>query len=201
MELGLSQEEVALRAEMDPGYVEYIEQGVGASPSTTTVYRLAAALETSLARLEGAGFGQPVGAGHPPGGVAALVELDHAACSELLAHGGIGRVVFLGTRGPVALPVNFRVLGDNIVFRTGKGTIHAAVEAGAPMGLEVDRLDETLGEGWSVLASGHARTIEEPEMLRQVDQLAIDSWSGSERPSAVLLVVEQLTGRRIRRHL
>lgn len=201
VELGLSREEVARRAGMDPGYLEYLEQDQGATAGTSTLYRLAAALETTVARLHGEGFGQPVGSGTPPGGTAELEVMDRGACLELIRRGGVGRVVFVDSRGPVALPVNFRLLDDDILLRTGEGSIRAAVEATGIVSLEADHLDDTLGEGWSVLVTGHGVVVTDPDELRRADEVHIESWAGGQRPTTVRLVAEEITGRRIRRHL
>jgi len=200
-ELGLSREELARQAGIDPGYLEYLEERPGASPEASTRLRLARALSTSVDHLEGGGFGEPVGTGHPPGGVAEVLELERTECYELLRHGGIGRVLFCEDRGPVGLPVNFRLLDEDIVFRTGDGSIRGAVAAGGLIGIEADRLDDALGEGWSVLATGHGALVEDAAVLERVSALDIHSWAGEHRPRVVRLHVDEITGRRIRRHL
>ena len=200
-ELGLSRDELARQVGMDAGYLEYLEERPGASPEATTRLRLARALSTTVERLEGSGFGEPVGTGHPPGGVAQVLELDRAACYELLRHGGIGRVLFCADRGPVGLPVNFRLLDEDIVFRTGEGSIRRAVDAGGQIGLEAERLDDALGEGWSVVATGQGSLVDDPDVLEQIRALDIHSWAGEHRPRVVRLRIDEITGRRIRRHL
>jgi len=200
-ELGLSRDELARWVGMDPSYLAYLEERAGASPDAAARLRLAQALSTSLERLEGGGFGEAVGTGHPPSGVAEVVELERTDCYELLGHGGVGRVLFCADRGPVGLPVNFRLLDEDIVFRTGDGSIRSAVDTGGRIGLEADRLDDALGEGWSVLATGHGALVEDAEALQRISALGIWSWAGEHRPRAVRLQVEEITGRRIRRHL
>jgi len=200
-ELGLSRDELARQVGMDAGYLQYLEERPGASPEATTRLRLARALSTTVERLEGSGFGEPVGTGHPPGGVPEVLELDRPGCYELLRHGGIGRVLFCADRGPVGLPVNFRLLDEDIVFRTGEGSIRRAVDAGGQIGLEADRLDDALGEGWSVLATGQGSLVDDPEVLERIDALGIHSWAGEQRPRVVRLRIDEITGRRIRRHV
>lgn len=48
--LGISQEELAFRADIDRTYVSQIERGIG-NPSLIVLLRLGAVLETPLARL------------------------------------------------------------------------------------------------------------------------------------------------------
>jgi len=180
-EVGLSREELARHSGIDPGYLEYLEERPGASPDAASRLRLARALSTSVDRLEGGGFGEPVGAGHPPGGVAEVLELERTECYELLRHGGIGRVLFCADRGPVGLPVNVCLLDEDVVFRTGDGSIRGAVAAAGLMGLEADHLDDALGEGWCVLSTGHGVLVDDAEALLGIDALAVQSWAGGNR--------------------
>jgi len=50
-----------------------------------------------------------------------------AACA-----GGVGRFLFVTDRGPVAVPVNYGMLGSDIVFRTSEsGRVAAAARPGS----------------------------------------------------------------------
>lgn len=198
-ELGLTRDEVAERAAMDPGYLHYLEQRADAQPSSTTMMHLAAALKTTVMRLQGQGFDRPVGSGQPPDGIPTIEVLDRPASLALIRRGGIGRLSFVTERGPVALPVNFRMLDEDVVFHTGDGSIRASVRSGGRLGLEVDHLDDTLGEGWSVLVTGPSTELRDPDELRRATELGIQSWAGEERPITIRLTGEEITGRQIRR--
>ena len=45
-------------------------------------------------------------------------RLSEAECMELLANGGVGRLVFTSRYGPTALPVVYRIDGESIVLGT-----------------------------------------------------------------------------------
>jgi hypothetical protein len=127
-----------------------------------------------------------------------LEVLSTAECRAYLAPGGVGRFLFTAARGPVAMPVNYRMLGDDIIFRT---TAPASADAGAGPGqvsFEVDQLDDALSEGWSVLVSGAARPVSAQPELDEVKALAIDPWAGGDRDVYVRIVAREVTGRRIR---
>jgi nitroimidazol reductase NimA-like FMN-containing flavoprotein (pyridoxamine 5'-phosphate oxidase superfamily) len=198
-ELGLSVEELAHRAGMHPSYLSYVEHQSTARPNEAACTRLAAALGTTVSWLRGGGGERPVGAVPDPGGVPQLEELDTAQCAAHLDGGGIGRAVFDDDQGPVALPINYRMVDGQLVFRTGDGTIAAAVRAGRPISVEVDHLDEVVGEGWSVLVRGQASEVTDPERLAALDRLAIHPWAGGDRHTTVALQPTSLTGRRILR--
>jgi transcriptional regulator with XRE-family HTH domain len=197
LELGLSVPEVAERAGVDSGYLEYAEENV-ASLSSSALQRLAAALETTSAALAGAGFERPPGRGRSVGSPV-LERLDDEACMRLLEGGGIGRIVFAGEAGLTALPVNFALLDGDVVLRTGAdGAIAEAIGPnGASVGFEVDHLDDALAEGWSVLIRGHAQPVGD-DHLERVQKLQIESWAGGKRDLYVRVVPSELTGRAIR---
>ncbi|MEV5505488.1 helix-turn-helix domain-containing protein [Streptomyces orinoci] len=195
-ELGLTREEMAARARMDAGYLAYLESRTG-SVSRETLTALAGALETSVAELQGAGLEQPPGRSS----LAAAPHLERLSlpeCREKLAAGGIGRVVFSRAEGPEVAPVNYRFVGDSIVFRTAAGGVLSGVVGGA-VAFEIDRIDEVRNEGWSVLVRGVAQAVTEPQEQRRLG--AGDgprSWAGGERETWVRIPVGTISGRRIR---
>jgi hypothetical protein len=197
-ELGLSIDTVATRAGMDPVYVESLESRSSSELSRAGLWRLAAALDTTVDVLTGGGAQAPPGRTDP----AARPEVDvlgRDRCSSLVAPGGVGRVLFLEQRGPVALPVNFRMLDDDVVFRTASlPELTANLERGN-VSFEVDHIDEALAEGWSVLISGPGHVVEEPAERRRMEELDIAPWAGGARDVFVRIVPEVVTGRLIRR--
>lgn len=200
-ERGLSRDEVARRAGMAPGYLRYLEEGSAPVAPLAGLYRLAAVLETTVATLQGHGFGRPVGSSVHPTGTPRLEVLDTPTCLDLIRAGGIGRIVFDDDGGPLALPMNFRTIDDEIVFQTGHGVIAAAVTSGRPLSVEVDHFDDALAEGWSVLLRGHGRLVASAAEQGEFHDVSIESWAGAERSTTVRLVAEEVTGRRVRRHL
>ncbi len=196
---GLSLEEAAERAGMSATYLSYLETSSAPNPTQATLTRLAAALDVAPAALTGAGLNLPPGQGGPARG-AVLDELSAGECRAYVAAGGVGRFLFDDKkRGPVAIPVNYKMDGDDVVFRTGsqedivaEGTQHQRVS------FDVDHFDDALSEGWSVLMSGTASVISGPDELTRAQALGIQPWAGGDRNIYVRLVPSQITGRRIR---
>jgi nitroimidazol reductase NimA-like FMN-containing flavoprotein (pyridoxamine 5'-phosphate oxidase superfamily) len=198
---GLSREEAASRAEMAPSYLEYLETSQSPNPAASAVARLEDALGLSAGTLAGAGLELPPGRGSPAGRASrrpAPVPLTAAQCRSYLGTSGVGRFVFAGPRGPEAIPVNYAMLGDDIVIRTGRFTSLARHAAPSPASFEVDRLDDALAEGWSVLASGEARVVSAQAELETVRSLGIKPWAGGDRDTYVRIAINDMTGRRIR---
>jgi transcriptional regulator with XRE-family HTH domain len=195
-ELGLTQREVAQRAGLNPGYLDYLEHSPSVALPRGSLIRLAMALGTTVDYLRGSEVERPPGPGrtgpHPH-----LDILGKEECESHLAGGGVGRFVFLAEQGPVALPVNFRFADGDIVFRTRSEGVLAAA-AGTTVGFEADHIDDAMSEGWSVLITGHARLISDPTELEQVVNLGIEPWPGGRREALMRIETAAISGRRIR---
>ncbi|MFJ8693355.1 helix-turn-helix domain-containing protein [Streptomyces roseolilacinus] len=197
-QLGLSREDVALRAGSAPGYLQYLEEQA-AVPGMGFLLRLADALETTVGALTGGAADLPPGVGHAAYHPE-LVELDPGECRELLGTHGVGRVAVTTHEGPAILPVNYVVAGDEVVFRTSSESLPGKA-AGGEVAFEVDHIDEAFSRGWSVLLVGTARTVTEPGAVRALEERAFTTpWAGAERDLWVAVTPTRVTGRRIRVH-
>jgi transcriptional regulator with XRE-family HTH domain len=193
---GLTVEVAAARAGMAASYLNYLETSRTPIPTPSGLARLAAALGTTAPALAGAWLDLPPGR-QAPLERPALEPLDAGQCRGYLGTSGVGRLVLVEPRGPAAIPVNYAMLGNDIVIRTGEQTGLSA--AGQPrVSFEVDHLDEALAEGWSVLVSGEARVVTDPGELAAVSALRIAPWAGSGRDTYVRIIASEITGRRIR---
>jgi nitroimidazol reductase NimA-like FMN-containing flavoprotein (pyridoxamine 5'-phosphate oxidase superfamily) len=194
---GLSQEAAAARAGLAASYLAYLETSPAAHPGRDVLIRLADMLGTTADALSGAGMDMPPGQ-RGASGSPAIRALTPAECRELLAPGGVGRFLFVTGRGPVAVPVNYRMSGDGIVFRTGAATDAALAVSQPRVSFSVDHIDDALAEGWSVLASGDAAVIAGPAEAAAAAALGIEPWAGAGRDVYIRLTPHEITGRRIR---
>jgi transcriptional regulator with XRE-family HTH domain len=194
---GLTREVVAERAGMSADYLAYLETSSAPSPSPGTLIRVAAALGLPPGALSGAGLQVAPGQGGP-GPHPTLEVMTAEQCAARLAAGGIGRFLFLAERGPVAVPVNYAMLGADVVFRTDDRSAATGAVGQQAVSFDVDHFDEALREGWSVLVSGTASLLTRPEDVREAEKLGIEPWAGGERDAYVRLVPTEVSGRRIR---
>jgi len=194
---GLTVEEAADRAGMAASYLEYLETSRTPNPTPSGLARLAAALGTTAPALAGAWLDLPPGR-QAPLDRPTLEPLDAAQCRRYLGTSGVGRLVIVEPRGPVAIPVNYAMLGNDILIRTGGRADLAAGAARPRVSFEVDHLDEALAEGWSVLVSGTARVVTDPDELTAVSTLGVAPWPGGDRDTYVRIIASEITGRRIR---
>ena len=95
------------------------------------------------------------------------------------------------------MPVNYRIMDGDVVFRVAADTSLAAVSDMDAVSFEVDHVDEAMSAGWSVLVTGRVRRVA-PDEFRRLEELGIEPWAGGQR--SVYLRIEQrnLSGRRIR---
>ena len=126
-----------------------------------------------------------------------LVELDRDECLELLGHAGIGRVILSVRCIPVALPVNVSVLDGDVVFATGRGSKLDAAIQGTVVSVEVDDTDRLYHTGWSVLLTGVAELLTDPDDIELVRRLPLQPWAPGSHPFWVRVPSTVVSGRRI----
>ncbi len=125
--------------------------------------------------------------------------LSAEECYRLLARGGVGRVGVTVSAIPEILPVNFKVLEGDIVFRTGRGTKLWAATNDAPIAFEVDESDPVTLDGWSVLVVGVSEEVTDPEVVARALSVIPDGWVPHERNHVIRLTPQRISGRRILR--
>jgi nitroimidazol reductase NimA-like FMN-containing flavoprotein (pyridoxamine 5'-phosphate oxidase superfamily) len=122
-------------------------------------------------------------------------EQSLALVSRHLPH--VGRVALPADDGPIVLPINYRVVDDTVVFRTGPGSQLASAAGGVPVAFEVDEVDEAWEEGWSVLVRGRAVEVTEPDELARLQRLPLRAWASGAKTRYIKIVPSEITGRRI----
>lgn len=123
-----------------------------------------------------------------------LEVLDRADCIRLLGTVSLGRIGITVGALPTILPINFRVDGDRILFRTGIGTKLDAATRGAVVAFEADDCDPMYHSGWSVVVTGMARPVEDP------DDRALHTtprWAPGHDERLVEVSIEEISGRRL----
>ncbi|WP_225850452.1 pyridoxamine 5'-phosphate oxidase family protein [Streptomyces sp. HPF1205] len=195
-ELGLSRDQVAERAGVAPGYLQYVEEQPTALPGLAFWLRVAEALETTVQQLRGGSAGLPPGMAEAAA-APTLSELPPDECLRLLSGHGVGRVAVTTDAGPAIVPVNYDVVDEAIVFRTAAAAA-PALAAGREVAFEVDRIDEALSEGWSVLVLGPAAEVTDAAEVRDLRARAHTTpWAGGDREQWLRIRPVRLTGRRI----
>jgi hypothetical protein len=124
-----------------------------------------------------------------------LQVLTSSECWDLIRRAPVGRVAFLEDGQPTIFPVNHVLHGRRIVIRTAKGALLHEALMSRPVAFEVDGFDPDDRTGWSVIVRAVAETLRTDVDL---DGLGLTPWAdGIARDEAVVLVVEDISGRRI----
>ncbi|ARP73516.1 DNA-binding protein [Streptomyces pluripotens] len=195
-ELGLTREETAFRAGMAPSYLAHLEEHSTAAPDSGTLLRLAGALRTSPTELGGGHVDLPSGIGQAAR-TPRLSELSEQECLRLLSTHGVGRLAVSAEDAPVVVPLNYSVVDDAIVFRTQPDSV-STQGVGREVAFEVDRVDDALSQGWSVLVRGPAERVTDPDEVRHLAERAYSTpWAGGERDVWMRIRIGTVTGRRI----
>jgi nitroimidazol reductase NimA-like FMN-containing flavoprotein (pyridoxamine 5'-phosphate oxidase superfamily) len=141
--------------------------------------------------------------GRPP--AEPVVEaLPEAECLQLLAGPDIGRIAFTGRFGITVLPVNYRLHDGSIVFRTGEDSpmdtdLRTGLEHGEyQVAFEVDEIEASTREGWSVLIRGPAHHVTTAEERAAVAGSGVAPWTGGSKEQFIRILPTQISGRRIR---
>jgi pyridoxamine 5'-phosphate oxidase-like protein len=123
---------------------------------------------------------------------ARLELIDTAGSRALLMTAELGRLAFTDAHGPTVEPFAFALAGDAIVIGVGAHS-GARAAVGQTVAFEVDEIDPVHRTGWTVVAVGTlhrapATGIDRPE-----------SWPDDEERILLVLPVQRLSGRRLRR--
>ena len=127
---------------------------------------------------------------------AGLEILDDGECLRLLGTTPVGRVAVNLGYAVAVLPVNYAVVGSEILFFTGEGLKLEAVMAAGTVTFEADEIDAEARTGWSVLAVGRADVVD--SWLRaRAEAVGLYPWAAGDRPHLVRIRPSFFSGRRI----
>lgn len=140
----------------------------------------------------------------PATGQHVLEPLDEAECLRLISPGGVGRIAYPSRFGPTVLPVNYKWHEGAILFRTaqdspmGEDLRTGIADAEYMVAFEIDELDPSAREGWSVLIRGSAHHVESAAERASVLEAGVEAWPGGEKELFLRIIPTTITGRRIR---
>ena len=109
----------------------------------------------------------------------------------------IGRIAFAHDGRIIVLPLNYRLYNRAIVFRTEAGSSVDALVDGTTVSFQIDSVDPTWQEGWSVLVEGNLTEVADPADRRALDALPLRSWAPGMRGRTYRIEPTALNGRRI----
>ncbi len=127
-----------------------------------------------------------------------LQVLERDECMQLLATATLGRIGVSSGALPVVLPVNFCLDADHILIRTSAGTKLDAALHDSVVAFEVDDFDSMYHSGWSVVVTGVAHVVDDPDRLRALEHAPLTRWAPlNEDDHIVSISTELVSGRRL----
>jgi nitroimidazol reductase NimA-like FMN-containing flavoprotein (pyridoxamine 5'-phosphate oxidase superfamily) len=147
------------------------------------------------------------GSGSPDAGVHArrvLARLGEAESLELLADGGVGRLVFTSRYGPTALPVMYKIDEGSIVVGTWDPVFDEDLRTGIAdadyqVAVEADQIDPQAREGWIVLARGAAHHLDTEAERAPVLDAGLEPWIEEVPAHYIRVTLTNIFGVRVRR--
>ncbi|MBF6176634.1 pyridoxamine 5'-phosphate oxidase family protein [Nocardia blacklockiae] len=128
------------------------------------------------------------------------VQLDRDEAMRLLAGTQVGRVVFTRDALPAIRPVNHLVDEDgSVVLRTRVAArFTCAIRGNSPVvvAYQADDIDTTRRLGWSVVVTGFARPVTDPDRLARYERL-LHSWVDMVMDTVIVIEPEIVTGIRL----
>jgi len=126
------------------------------------------------------------------------IELDSAEALRLLGSVSLGRVVFTRHALPTVRPVNHVLDGGDIVIRTHEGTAltshtQQADGPGVVVAYEADDIDPRTHLGWSVVVTGYARPVTDPDELARYRAM-LEPWVDQPVDHAIRIRPDLVTG-------
>ncbi len=123
--------------------------------------------------------------------------LTHSECFALLATVPVGRVVYSERAMPIIVPVNFSLVGSDVIVRTGRRSRLAMHAPGNVVAFEIDDIDMASRSGWSVVLTGVIRLVRDPDELAHLDELRLPAWGATDFDSYLSLRPDVVAGHRI----
>ena len=125
-------------------------------------------------------------------------ELGRQECLRLMAKAPIGRIVYTRRALPAVLPVHFTLDGDGaILLRTSAASELVRAIDGAVVAFETDDVDVARHSGWSVVVTGTATVVTDPDERARLARTGPVSWVPAPQEVYVRIDPELVTGREL----
>lgn len=122
--------------------------------------------------------------------------LTDEQCWKLLGETSIGRLAVNVNGRPDVFPVNYKIDGESLIFRTGDGTKLDAIVEDANVALESDAVSAEFGIAWSVVVKGRAEQASPESPALNSTVRGLFPWQGVGKNHLIRIVPDTVTGRR-----
>ncbi|MGW7062697.1 pyridoxamine 5'-phosphate oxidase family protein [Streptomyces sp. NPDC054904] len=131
-----------------------------------------------------------------------MEELSADEALQLLGTAELGRIVFTRHALPAVRPVNHVLDRGDIIIRVQDGSTLAALltaqqGAAVVVAYEADDIDPGEHLGWSVVATGYATAVTDPDEIERYVHL-LEPWAAGSTSGAIRIRPDLVTGFRLR---
>jgi nitroimidazol reductase NimA-like FMN-containing flavoprotein (pyridoxamine 5'-phosphate oxidase superfamily) len=129
--------------------------------------------------------------------------IDDAESMQLLRTERIGHLAYDSRYGPLALPLEYEVCDDSIVFLTyGPFFTEQDLRTGIARAeyrvhVEVDHLDPRRREGWMVVVAGAAHHVDDEAERAELAKVSLEPWVDGEPEHMIRIHPAHVEGQRI----
>ena len=126
-------------------------------------------------------------------------ELTRGESLRLLASVSFGRLVFTLQALPAIRPVNHLLDDGDVIIRTHLGAPVVAAAGTAPgvvVAYEADEIDPSEHLGWSVIVTGRAHLVHDPQQVARYEQ-TLHTWVAGTMDQFIRIHPEIITGIRL----
>jgi hypothetical protein len=131
-------------------------------------------------------------------------RMDDAESMQLLRSERIGRLAYDSRYGPIALPLEYGVLEDSIVFLTYSAFFTeedlrtGIARAEYRIHLEVDQINPETREGWMVVVAGPAHHVDDEAERAEIAGVDLEPWIEGEPEHMIRVYPIHVEGQRLR---
>ncbi|MEV8180998.1 pyridoxamine 5'-phosphate oxidase family protein [Specibacter sp. NPDC078692] len=123
-------------------------------------------------------------------------SLTTQQCWKLLSDTSVGRLAVIVGGKPDVFPVNYKIDGESLLFRTGPGTKVDAINDDASVALEADAVSAEFGLAWSIVVKGSAESVPADGSELNAAVRGLFPWQGVGKSHLIRIVPDTVTGRR-----
>jgi nitroimidazol reductase NimA-like FMN-containing flavoprotein (pyridoxamine 5'-phosphate oxidase superfamily) len=126
-----------------------------------------------------------------------LEVLEATECRRLLISTSFGRLGYSAADEQRIVPMNYVIAEEHLVFRTSSENEVARFAPDRQVAFEVDKIDEFLQSGWSVLVSGTAEELPRASLRAMDVGETPEPWAAGVRSLYLRIPLARITGRRV----
>jgi len=127
-----------------------------------------------------------------------IEPMDQHECLAALETVDLGRVAVTMGALPAIRPIRYAIHGGHAVFRAAPFSRLRSAAQDRVVAFQADQAGLPGGVGWTVDARGRCHQVTSPELLAQLEALALPAWHQADARDVFLRIpLEHISGHRV----